>query len=253
MPDNRLEQEKQAKKNGPPPHPLAMAIDGLVHRARDIKAAARQFLPAAINTRKERFEEIQRVLTESGALLEDPDNHTRVLAQKEVHETLVRFNRLRRSRVPDVLERGLFLALFSAFDAFTGDLLRGIYARKPSLSGSLNKSISFGDVLAAPSIEALKMQVLDDDIETLRRKSYVDQFATLAQRFDVKLTAFDRWPEFVECSQRRNLLTHCDGVVADQYLQVCREAGVASAGLPDNGSKVKLGATYFYAACELVL
>ena len=135
----------------------------------------------------------------------------------------------------------MFLALFSAFDAFTGDLLKGLYTRKPVLFRSLNKTLTFADVLAASSIEDLKLQVLDDDIETLRRKSYVDQFAALAQRFDVKLTAFDHWPAFVERSQRRNLITHCDSVVTEQYLSVCKDAGVDQKELQEVGSQVKLG------------
>lgn len=200
-----------------------------------------------------RLNDVQRDLTENALLIDDPDHHTRVLAQKAVHETLTRFFRLRNPRVPDVLERGLFLAIFSAFDAFTGDLLRGLYTRKPSLLGSLNKTVSFEEVLAAPSIDVLKQQVLDDDIESLRRKSYVDQFASLATRFDVKLTAFERWPAFVECSQRRNLLTHCDGVVTDQYLAVCRGVGVDVSSLPPAGSHIELGPEYFFTSCELVI
>ena len=234
-------------------HPIATAVDSLIHRARDTKVAVRQFLPAAIKIQKTRYKRIRKTLNDNVGLLEDPDTHTRVLAQKEIQGALVQFQRLHRSRVPEALETGLFLGLFSAFDAFTGDLLKGLYARKPGLIGSFNKSLSFADVLEAPSIEALKLQVLEDNIESLRRKSYVDQFATIGQRFDVKVTAFDRWPDFVECSQRRNLLTHCDGIVTDQYLSVCREAGLDASRLPKGGSQVKLGAKYFFTTCELVM
>lgn len=236
-----------------PPHPIAAAIDRLVHRARDIKLAVRQFMPIAQDIRKRNFEEVITVLEANGPLTGDPDPHTRVLAQKRVHAAMIRSYRLRNSQVPSVIENGLFLTLFSAFDAFTGELLRGLYARKPVLFRSLNKSITFGDVLATSSIEELKLQVLDDEIETLRRKSYSDQFASLAQRFDVKLTAFERWPAFVECSQRRNLITHCDGIVTEQYLSVCREAGVDDKTLPSLASRVRLGPKYFYPACELVI
>jgi hypothetical protein len=260
MPDNSNAPEildgpagPAGKKQVQEAHPVATAIDGIVHRARDIKVAAGQFLPNALKARKRAFEKIERTLTENAPLLEDPDSHVSVLAQKSVHEALARFYRLRSSRVPEVLERGLFLALFSAFDAFTGDLLRGLYARKPELYAALNKSVSFADVLAASSLHDLKRQVLDEDVESLRRESYVDQFTGLQKRFDVKLTDFDRWPEFVECSQRRNLITHCDGVVTDQYLKVCRDAGIVASQLPASGSRVTLGAKYFFSSCELIL
>ncbi len=242
-----------APKNEATAHPIATAIDRLIHRARDIEDAGRQFLPAALRTEKSRREKIFKIFKENQGLLENPDTHIRVLAQKKVHEALLRFHRLRQSRVPEALGIGLFLGLFSAFDAFTGDLFKGLYARKPDLFGSLNQNLSFADVLKAPSIEALKQQVLENDIELLRRKSYVDQFETIGRRFDVPLTGFDRWPDFVECSQRRNLLTHCDGIVTDQYLSVCHKAGFDISRLPAGGSKVKLGEKYFFASCELVM
>jgi len=235
------------------PHPIAVAIDRLVHRARDIKLAVRQFMPLAQEIRKIRLNEIIGILDKNAPLSDDPDPHTRVLAQKEIHAAVLRLHRWQNSQVPSVVENGLFLSLFSAFDAFTGELLRGLFERKPVLFRSINKPIPFGEVLDASSLEVLKLQVLDDEVETLRRKSYVEQFATLAQRFDVKLTIFEHWPAFVECSQRRNLITHCDGVVTEQYLTICREAGVASGTLPAAGSKVILGPDYFYPACELVI
>ena len=234
-----------APKNEATAHPIATAVDRLIHRARDIKVAGRQFLPLAFKVHKRKYEQIGKILDQKGHLLDNPDTHTRILARKEVHEALVRYHRLRQSQVPEAIETGLFLGLFSAFDAFTGDLLKGLYTRKPDLFGSLDKSLSVAQVLEAPSIEALKLQALEDDIESIRRKSYADQFETISRRFDVKLTAFDRWPDFVECSQRRNLLTHCDGIVTDQYLSVCRKAGFDISRLPVGGSKVKLGGKLF--------
>ena len=246
------EESCSAPEDKAPEHPIATAVDRLIHRARDI-IGGRLFVPVAFEVQKSEYEEIGEILDQKGGLLDGSDTHTQVLARKEVLEALVRYYRLRQSQVPEVLEKGLFLGLFSAFDAFTGDLFKGLYERKPDLFESLNQSLSFADVLKAPSIEALKQQVLESDIESLRRKSYVDQFEAIDRRFDVPLTDFERWPDFVECSQRRNLLTHCDGIVTDQYLSVCRKAGVDISKLPVGGSEVKLGAKYFYASCELVM
>ena len=235
------------------PHPISIAIDRLIHRARDIKVAARRFLPVAYRSGKKNYEGVRAGLEGNVPLLEDKDRHVRALAQKEIHELMVRFERLRNSNVPAAVESGLFLALFSAFDAFTGDLLRGLFSRKAVLFNSLTRTLTFGEVLGATSIDELKLQVLDDDIENLRRKSYVDQFDTLTQRFGVRLTAFDDWPDFVECSQRRNLITHCDGVVTQQYINVCRAAGIKEQELQELGSRVSLGAKYFYKSCELII
>ncbi|MEW5916608.1 MAG: hypothetical protein AB1762_09390 [Gemmatimonadota bacterium] len=237
----------------PAAHPIAAAIDRFVHRARDTKLAARQHLPLASSVVGARFEKIKSDVERLVPMLKSGDRPTAVVAQKELTLVLQRFERFRNSDVPGAIEVGLYLSLFAAFDAFVGDLLRAIYTRKPQLFGSINRQLSFSDVLAAPSLDALKEQVLDEDIEALRRKSYPDQFAQLATRFDIKLTGFDRWPDFVERSQRRNLLTHCDGIVSEQYLNTCREHGVASEKLPSEGTQLGLGPDYFFDACELVL
>ncbi|HEY5955617.1 MAG TPA: hypothetical protein VIV60_03645, partial [Polyangiaceae bacterium] len=236
-----------------PPHPIGEAINCLVHRARDIKAAAMQYMPKAQKARSEQAEKYVARIRENVPLLESSDRHVQVIAQNEVQRTIAHLNRLRRSDVPLVIAQGLFLSLFSAFDAFTGNLLRGLYQRKPVLYDALNKTITFSDVLTATSLDELKQQVLDDEIDSFRRKSYVEQFASLAQRFEVQLIRFDNWPRFVECSQRRNLITHCDSVVTEQYLKVCKEAGYPVSDLPALGTHVSLGPEYFLPSCELVI
>jgi len=65
------------------PHPIATAINGLVHRARDVNFAARQFMPIAIEVKKRQSEEILNALEKKTPLLEDLDRHTRVLAPTE--------------------------------------------------------------------------------------------------------------------------------------------------------------------------
>ncbi|HNU01891.1 MAG: hypothetical protein KBB26_10260 [Candidatus Omnitrophica bacterium] len=234
-------------------HPIAEAIDCLVSRAEDIKYSARQFIPLAYKDKLQQLKQILKAFESNLPLFEDPDCHKRILAQSAVQTTVFQLERLARSDVPGVIQSGLFLALFSAFDAFTGDLLHGLYLRKPLLFNSLEKTLTFSDVLAAKTIEDLKQQVLDDNIEDLRRKSYSEQFACLSQRYKIKLTEFENWPAFVECSQRRNLITHCDGIVTEQYYKVCRDADVKESSLAPIGSKVKIGAEYFYSTCELVI
>ncbi len=138
-------------------------------------------------------------------------------------------------------ESGLFLALFSAFDAFTGNLIAALFNRRPELFGKINRSVSFSEILSAQSINELKDKVLFDEIEQFRRKSYTEQFDQLSSRFDIKLTDFASWPLFVEASQRRNLITHCDSVVSDQYIAVCNSVGIKGADLPKIGRKSLLG------------
>jgi len=235
-------------------HPVASAIEQVAHRARDIKLAARTYMPLAHTIKKESFKEVKAELETYGPLLDNENRKTKVIAFKETSRAIRRFWRLKGSDVPSVIEVGLFLSLFAAYDAFIGDLLRALYVRKPALFGAINKELSFKDVLDAESLDMLKENVLEDEIEDLRRKSYSEQFSILERRFDIStLTKLDSWPAFLECSQRRNLLTHCDGIVSRQYRDKCKEAGIKDSEIPPVGTKIGLGSTYFYGACELVL
>ena len=161
-----------------------------------------------------------------GPLLKSNDKQVRVLAQRDLHPVMLRSLRARNARVAETLEAGLFLTLFTAFDAFIGDLLRALYSRRSAIFNGIDRSVSYSELLESESLESLRRSVIEDEIETLRRKSYGEQFAALAARFGVPLTKFPNWPQFVEAGQRRNLLAHCDGVVSVQYRKVCVEAGL---------------------------
>ena len=250
IPSNETESTKKPVKAE---HPIAVAIDRCIHRARDHKLAARSSIPGAIRSHRQQFEKVRTELVKAQKLLDSADPIKQMLAIREMQGTIQQFERLKYSELPRVIETSLFLGLFSAFDAFTGDLLVGIFSRKPALFGSLNRTISFAQVLEASSLDAVKQEVLQEEIEQLRRNSYVDQFAYLSSRFDVKLTAFDRWAAFVERAQRRNLLTYCDGVVSDQYRTVCEQQGYPSGELPPVGTRLRLGASYFLDSCELLI
>lgn len=56
---------------------------------------------------------------------------------------------------------------------------------------------------------------------------------------------FREWGEFVELSQRRNLLTHNGGRVSEQYLHVCDREGYRFEKRPAIGDVLEIGAKYF--------
>lgn len=220
-------------------HPISHAIDQYVHRIRDIKFAANLYMPIAQEISRESKEGIRDDLRKTALLLETEDRKTQVLAAKEANRLLRRFVRMKNSDVPHKIEVGLYLSLFASFDSFIGELLRAIYTCKKELYSDINHVVSFEEILKAPSLDAIKNQVLEDEIDSIRRESYVKQFELLAKRFDIELKAFASWPLFVERSQRRNLLTHCDGIVSEQYISVCSKAGMDKNRLDSIGSQVR--------------
>lgn len=234
-------------------HRVAQAIDEFVHRARDIKFAARVFVPAAAQIIEQQYKDLEKSLEKGERLSESENSAEKAYSARLITEELRKGVRLTRSQLPDVVETSLFLSLFSAFDAYTGELLRALHVIKPELFARLNRAIPLSEVLAAKGIEELKKSVLDDEVETFRRKSYVEQFEYLETAFGLPLRKFEKWADFVEAAQRRNLLTHCGGVVSEQYRDQCKKQGYPVDKLPSVGEVIDLGAEYFLPTCELMI
>src|SRR6185312_7089415 len=242
----QLDQDSEPKEKQPP-HPVGAAIEKFVHRIRDAKVAGRVFVAAAFQAQIKRYEQNKEEVEASLKGFESDDPQVRSAALVRLLRAKRTFDRLHKSKPSEVIARSLFLGLFSAFDAFTGELLHALFSRKPELYGSLDRTLSLKEIMTARDIDAVKSAVLADQIEAFRRKSYSEQFSELERRFDLPLMSFPSWRHFIEASQRRNLITHCDGVVSQQYIDQCAAVGYASTDLPGLGQAVDVRSQYFLA------
>lgn len=228
-------------------------IDTFLHRILDIEDCAKEYVFAAAKAYNDSAEKLKKEVDKhQKALEEQKDETVRILTVKELRKTLREIERHNRSSLVTTLERSLFISLFSAFDKFVGDVVAILYSKKPDLYKNINKEISLPEALKYDSMEELRQVFLDREIESIRRKSYIDQFKDLEGKFSIKLTKFSEWPYFIECAQRRNLFTHCDGIVSKQYLDICREVGC---DLRDNvavGDQLEIGAKYLFQSCRLL-
>ena len=145
-------------------------------------------------------------------LLTSKDKQKKAVGLKHVLDSIRKADRAIHSNLDRLLRESLFNGMFSAFDVFTGDLLRGIFQKKTTLFKSLNRTVDVSTILECTTLDELKRNLVEDKIESFRRESYADQFARLESLFGLKLRNFPRWRDFVERAQRRNLLTHCDGL-----------------------------------------
>jgi hypothetical protein len=207
-------------------NPIAAATTSLMHKLRDFAECADCFVPAAEKMQADLLSASIKQITDATELLRSGDQHAKVVGLKQVLDWTRKSDRAIHAKPSRLMRESLYIGMFSAFDAFTGDLLRAIFQKKPELFRSLNRTVDVATIIGCSTLDDLKRSLLEDEIETFRRDSYVDQFGRLESLFAVKLRGFSRCPAFVECTQRRNLFTHCDGVVTDQYLNVCKGAGL---------------------------
>lgn len=247
-----IKRKAEAKKDYEE-NPIGEAIDRFMHRVWGIKYSVSAFLPEIIQFSLEIIKKFRDKLIEVKRLLESGEKSKEKIGWKELRNVLPRASRLIGSDMPEIAEGGYFLSLFSAFDAFVGELLCAIYQKEQGLFSGLNRSMAMCDIVQYDSVHDIKLAMLQSEIECFRRQSYVEQFEDLERRFDIKLKKFKRWPQFVECAQRRNIIMHCGGIVSEQYLKVCRKEGCSSVGSLKVGDRLELNAAYLAGSCELMM
>ncbi|QTL34686.1 hypothetical protein [Pseudoalteromonas viridis] len=234
-------------------NPIAVAISTFTHAIRDAEEVIKFYVPVAARMHNKRVDELKKKGEEAKALSEKDDLQSQVLGSKCYLEVVRSFERLSNSNVPETIKKALFLNLFSSFDAFIGDLISCLFNSNPELYKGLGKQICVSDILSFENFDELKEKVLSDEIETIRRKSYVEQFSDLERLFAIPLTKFKNWPDFVELSQRRNLLMHCNGVVSEQYLRVCKREGYNFKKEVTIGQELTLGTEYMEMSFDLMV
>lgn len=235
-------------------HPIVKASNNAVQGIGDIRESIRFFTPQvkALLDKK-----LQALTQEAEAHFdhlkvhgsEDHGSHAVGILLDVTREML----RLKDNKYQEVLQTSFFNNIFAIYDVFTGDLIKAIFSKKPDLFDSINKNLTFSEILKAGDIASIKESVIEEEIDTIRRKSYVEQFEYLENQFKIKLTAFDSWPRFVEAGQRRNLMTHCGGIVSEQYLERCKKEKVQLPADLKRGDKLTLSTKYIIETTDIVI
>lgn len=119
------------------------------------------------------------------------------------------------------------IGMVSKYDGFLGNLMKQIFADKPEILNGSDKDFKVSDILSYTDFHELKDVLVEKEIESLLRKSHVDQFQWLESKLKITLRNFKQFPEFVEIMARRNLFVHCNGVVSRQYISECKKNAVS--------------------------
>lgn len=144
----------------------------------------------------------------------------------------------------DMIGVNAVIGMVSKYDGFLGELSKQLFADQPDILNSSEKTFSAKEILSFDGFTELKNILVEKEIETLLRKNHVEQLRSLETKFNISLTSFKLYPNFVEIMERRNLFVHANGLTSRQYILECNKNGVS---LPDT-IKVgdKLNADYKY-------
>lgn len=168
----------------------------------------------------------KRFLDENAEKLKEDDETTSYKLNFKVYRHSSRLGRRsdRAKTVLDLLPRNFVVSYVSEYDSFLGKIINQILRFKPELIESKDKTISLSELVNLGSVEAARDKIFSKEVESVLRTSHADQFSWMETTFSIPLTkGLDTWPLFIELTERRNLFVHCDGVVSEQYINVCNK------------------------------
>lgn len=114
------------------------------------------------------------------------------------------------------------------FDSFLQNLMRCIYRMHPEHLKSNTNTIQYKELFGFTSVNDIKSYLVENIIDELFRKSHKDileQFNKLS-KVDVAKEMPELYKRFVEITERRNVLVHCNGVASKQYINVCKQNNI---------------------------
>lgn len=150
------------------------------------------------------------------------------------------------------LPRMALVSVVSLFDAYLTRILKSVYAVKPEILNGCTRQINFTELVAFGSIDGAREHIIDKEIETVLRDSHAAQFAWLEKKLNMKLTDLPSWKDFIELTERRNLLVHADGTVSSHYLEICKEHKVDLDKGLKRGDQLEVDENYYINACNCV-
>jgi len=125
-------------------------------------------------------------------------------------------------------------------------LVRGINKQNPDRLKNSEKTLSYEEVTALTNINQAIDRLIDKEVDRILRDSHSTQIKYLETQLNIELRdKLPIWSEFVELTERRNLLVHCGGEVSSQYLKICKTSGCHIGAKVKQGSKLGVDPKYF--------
>lgn len=164
-------------------------------------------------------------------------------------QNLYEFNRSLRDlnhfkRAETTFLRAQLLALIASYEAFIYELLTTVIQTRPETFISKDATVSAAIALKATSIDDLRKSIIEERIEAIQRESLVTQIKFIFERFKLSLPDSETMKEFGEICERRNIVTHANGVVNRTYVAHLKTLGFSEKEIPTEGTVVEIDEKY---------
>jgi hypothetical protein len=182
--------------------------------------------------------------------IEDDNGEKKLLVKAEESSILDKLekNASISSLAHVIIPESLFVSLISQYDAFLNRLLRALFEIVPEILNSSERNLTFSQLIKYESLDDARNYIIEKEVDTVLRKNHSEQFDYLENKLGMKLRVnLPIWKNFIEITERRNLLVHCDGKVSNQYIKNCNEHNckIDKINIDD---KLKIDSEYFFSA-----
>lgn len=202
------------------------------------------------------LQKIEDLLSQKGTLVDSSENR-HVYRLPFQHYSDYRSLDL-QSRTADVVsnevQNMLLIGIIGTLDHYIAMVIREILTYKPHNYLKYDRNIPIRGVLNYNSIDELKSQLLDKEVDSVMRESFESQIRRFEEILDIPKpisSGFRDWLQLVELYERRNLFAHANGIVNKIYKKRCTEMGVANAEQITIGTRINADPKYFRKGIEI--
>jgi hypothetical protein len=141
----------------------------------------------------------------------------------------------------------------ATFDSYIADIALNILKSQPGRYKDDKKTISVKEVLSMSSFDEVITRLAESEVEDCMRGSHTDQIAFIEAIASVDIRGhYERWPEFIEIFERRNLVAHQKSRVNNIYLSNCAGAKLDVSSIKV-GQELILNSSYLKSSVNILL
>ena len=153
----------------------------------------------------------------------------------------------------DALPGATFLSMVATFDSYFSEIVRFFLSIHPERYTESDRTISLKELFTRKNLEEVVNQVIDNEIDQLMRGNHTDQVQFIEAHLQIKIIDhYERWSNFVEIFERRNLVAHGNLVVNDLYLTNCKNAKYTGINNITTGKQLSLTAKYLHTSADIL-
>lgn len=152
-----------------------------------------------------------------------------------------------------VLPGSIILSLVANFDSYFVDAVRMVLLSRPERYDNSDRQMTVKEILAMSSFEDVRWKIINDEVDGLMRGSHLEQIKFIEKNLHISITEdFDRYPEYLEIFERRNIVAHGKHIVNEIYLRNCKAFGYNVKNIKE-GDKLNLDHIYLHKSVDTLI